>query len=86
MRLLSHFDENLDELVGKYYGVPQFDDYKADIEKPLPMIYQSGYLTIKDYDQDTESFLLDIPNNEVREGLLTILANAYLKTKEPCCR
>lgn len=55
---------------------------KADIEKPLPMIYQSGYLTIKDYDQDTESFLLDIPNNEVREGLLTILANAYLKTKE----
>lgn len=59
---------------------------KADIEKPLPMIYQSGYLTIKDYDQDTESFLLDIPNNEVREGLLTILANAYLKTKEPCCR
>lgn len=82
VRLLSHFDENLDELVGKYYGVPQFDDYKADIEKPLPMIYQSGYLTIKDYDQDTESFLLDIPNNEVREGLLTILANAYLKTKE----
>ena len=82
VRLLNHFDENLDELVGKYYGVPQFDDYKADIEKPLPMIYQSGYLTIKDYDQDTESFLLDIPNNEVREGLLTILANAYLQTKE----
>ena len=82
VRLLNHFDENLDELVGKYYGVPQFDDYKADIEKPLPMIYQSGYLTIKDYDQDTESFLLDIPNNEVREGLLTILANAYLQTRE----
>ncbi len=82
VRLLEHFDENLDELVGKYYGVPQFDDYKADVEKPLPMIYQSGYLTIKGYDQDTESFLLDIPNNEVREGLLTILANAYLKTKE----
>ena len=82
VRLLSHFDENLNELVGKYYGVPQFDDYKADVEKPLPMIYQSGYLTIKDYDQDTESFLLDIPNNEVREGLLTILANNYLKTKE----
>ena len=82
VRLLSHFDENLNELVGKYYGVPQFDDYKADVEKPLPMIYQSGYLTIKGYDQDTESFLLDIPNNEVREGLLTILANNYLKTKE----
>ncbi len=81
VRLLNHFDENMNELVGKYYSVPQFDDYKADVERPLPMIYQSGYLTIKGYDQDTESYLLDIPNNEVREGLLTILANDYLKTK-----
>lgn len=82
IRLLSHSNENLNEIVGKFYGVPQFDDYKADVEKPLPMIYQSGYLTIKDYDQDTESFLLDIPNNEVREGLLTLIANDYLQTKE----
>lgn len=82
IRLLSHSSENLNEIVGKFYGVPQFDDYKADVEKPLPMIYQSGYLTIKDYDQDTESFLLDIPNNEVREGLLTLIANDYLQTKE----
>ena len=82
IRLLSRFNENLDELVGRYYGVPQFDDYKADVEKPLPMIYQSGYFTIKDYDPDTESFKLDIPNNEVREGLLTLVANDYLKTKE----
>lgn len=78
IRLLSHSSENLNEIVGKFYGVPQFDDYKADVEKPLPMIYQSGYLTIKGYDQDTESFLLDIPNNEVREGLI---ANGYLKMK-----
>ena len=81
IRLLSHSDENLDELVGRYYSVSQFDDYKADVEKPLPMIYQSGYLTIKGYDEDTDSFLLDIPNNEVREGLLTLIANDYLKTK-----
>ena len=82
IRLLSHSDENLDELVGRYYSVSQFDDYKADVEKPLPMIYQSGYLTIKGYDEDTDSFLLDIPNNEVREGLLTLIANDYLKPKE----
>ena len=81
VRLLTHFDQNLNELVGKYYSAPQFDDYKAEVEMPLPMIYQSGYLTIKGYDRDTESYLLDIPNNEVREGLLTILANDYLKTK-----
>lgn len=82
VRLLNHFDQNLNELIGKYYAAPQFDDYKADVEMPLPMIYQSGYLTIKGYERDTESYLLDIPNNEVREGLLTILANNYLKTKE----
>ena len=82
VRLLNHFDQNLNELIGKYYATPQFDDYKADVEMPLPMIYQSGYLTIKGYERDTESYLLDIPNNEVREGLLTILANNYLKTKE----
>lgn len=81
VRLLTHFDQNMNELVGKYYSAPQFDDYKADVEMPLPMIYQSGYLTIKGYDRDTESYLLDIPNNEVREGLLTVLANDYLKTK-----
>ena len=82
VRLLSHFDQNLNELIGKYYSTSQFDDYKADIEMPLPMIYQSGYLTIKGFDRDTQSYLLDIPNNEVREGLLTVLANDYLKTKE----
>lgn len=78
IRLLAHSDENLNELVGKYYSTSQFDDYKADVEKPLPMIYQSGYLTIKGFDRDTQSYLLDIPNNEVREGFLTLLANNYL--------
>jgi len=30
---------------------------------------------VKGFDRDTQSYLLDIPNNEVREGLLTILAS-----------
>ncbi len=42
--------------------------YKADVEYPLPMIYQSGYLTIKEYDRDLEMFLLDFPNSEVQGG------------------
>ena len=50
VRLLSHFNQNLNEMIGKYYAASQFDDYKANVEMPLPMIYQSGYLTIKDYD------------------------------------
>lgn len=49
IRLLNHFHENLDEMTGKYYTPSLFIDYRADVEKPLPMIFQSGYLTIIPY-------------------------------------
>jgi len=38
IRLLNHTQENLNELTGKYYLPSQFIDYKANVEKPLPMI------------------------------------------------
>ena len=82
IRLLSHTQENLNELTGRYYDPSEFVDYKADVEKPLPMIYQSGYLTIKDCDLSMNTFLLDFPNNEVRKGFVTLVANNYLQTKE----
>ena len=82
LRLLSHSDENLNELTGKHYGMDEFMDYKATVEQPLPMIYQSGYLTIKDYSWEDDMFLLDYPNNEVKKGFLTMAASNYLKTKE----
>lgn len=82
IRLLRHFDENLDELTGRYYTTDQFVDYKADSERPLPMIYQSGYLTIKDFRQRTNTFLLDFPNDEVKRGFTSLLANNYLKGRE----
>ena len=81
IRLLNHTQENLNELTGRYYDPSQFIDYKADVEKPLPMIFQSGYLTIKDADLDTNSFLLDFPNNEVKKGFVTMIAADYLKSK-----
>ena len=52
------------------------------MEAPLPMIYQSGYLTIKDWNMDMDSYLLDFPNDEVKRGFVTMLASSYLKTKE----
>ena len=81
IRLLNHTQENLNELTGQYYDPSQFVDYKADMEKPLPMIYQSGYLTIKDADIETNSFLLDFPNDEVKKGFITMIAADYLKSK-----
>ena len=72
----------MNELVGRYYGTEEFIEYKADVEAPLPMIYQSGYLTIKDWNMDTDSYLLDFPNDEVRRGIVALLASNYFKTGE----
>ena len=82
IRLLNHTQENLNELTGKYYDPSQFIDYKADVEKPLPMIYQSGYLTIKGCDLEMGTFLLDFPNNEVKKGFVTLVANNYLQSEK----
>ena len=79
VRLLAHCNENINELVGKYYDASQFIDYKADVEQPLPMIYQSGYLTIKDYNERLYTYKLDFPNEEVRNGFIDAVASGYFK-------
>ena len=81
VRLLANTQENLNELTGRYYDATEFVDYRADVERPLPMIYQSGYLTIKAYDRLTRTYLLDFPNNEVKRGFATAVANGYLQPK-----
>ena len=82
IRLLNHTQEDLNELTGRYYSPEEFIDYKADVEMPLPMIYQSGYLTVKRYDRDFGTFLLDFPNNEVKSGFVSLVASSYLKPRE----
>ena len=47
------------------------------------MIYQSGYLTIKDYNSEVQEFLLDIPNGEVKQGFISLIANNYFKSATP---
>ena len=82
VRLMEHFDENMDEMTSRYYTRSQFVDYRADVERPLPMIYQSGYLTIKDYHERTRRYRLDFPNNEVKNGFVPLIASSYLKPHE----
>ena len=43
------------------------------------MFYQSGYLTIKDYDPMFREYTLDYPNDEVRQGFVLLTANGYFK-------
>ena len=82
LRLLSKCNENVMQFTGKYYDEDMFINYKADTAMPLPMIFQSGYLTIKDVDRRFNTYLLDFPNQEVREGLTTLLLGNYLQPKE----
>lgn len=44
---------------------------------PIPMIYQSGYLTIKGYDERFKKYQLGFPNKEVEEGFLNFLLPLY---------
>ena len=47
-------------------------------ENPLPLIYQSGYLTIKSYNKRFYTYTLDYPNEEVRRGFTRFLLPYYL--------
>lgn len=56
-------------------------DYRADAEDPLAMFYQSGYLTIKGYNLRYREYELDYPNDEVKSGFITLVANGYFRGK-----
>ena len=81
VRLMKDNHESINEMTGRYYEPSDFIDYKATIEKPLPMIYQSGYLTIKDYDMEFNTYRLDFPNEEVRSGMTSLLVSDYFHTE-----
>ena len=82
VRLLEHFDEDINELTSELYDRSQFVDYRANKELPLPMIFQSGYLTIKSYNRRKEKYILDFPNDEVRRGFITAVASNYFKSQK----
>lgn len=52
---------------------------------PIPVIYQSGYLTIKSYDERFKNYQLGIPNKEVEEGILNIFPPPISKRRKTDC-
>lgn len=50
-----------------------FTEYRAEQNNPIPLIYQSGYLTIKEYDARFKLYKLEFPNEEVRYGFLNFI-------------
>jgi hypothetical protein len=77
-------DSNFDVLQfqnGIKISTQSIDDYRVGSDNPVPILYQSGYLTIKGYEALTQRYLLGFPNEEVEFGFLRELLPYY--TKQP---
>ena len=59
-----------------------FSEYRVEMNNPIPLIYQSGYLTIKDYDPRFKNYMLEFPNEEVKYGFISYLVPFYSSMKD----
>ena len=78
IRQMQHFGTDITGLERIETVASAFDRPTEAMENALPLLYQSGYLTIKDYDRETESYILAIPNKEVRVGFVDGLLPVYV--------
>lgn len=78
IEMLRKFNVLPSEIGGKVCGAETFDAPTENLDSPWPLLYQSGYLTIKDGDREMGSYTLDIPNKEVRQGLTSSLLANYV--------
>ncbi len=63
---------------GRLANENQFKNYDPDSKNMLPVVYQSGYLTIKDFEKESRLYTLDFPNREVEEGFLNVLLKKFI--------
>ena len=80
--MLKKTDYDLRQLDGIEVPAAALTDYRADFQNPVPIIYQSGYLTIKGYDPIKNFFILDYPNAEVEYGWLNFITPYYTSLSE----
>ncbi|SCH77153.1 ATP-binding protein [uncultured Bacteroides sp.] len=77
IKMLKKFDVAPSEIGEIHADVTSFDAPTETMTNITPLLYQSGYITIKDYDEELEIYTLDIPNREVRVGLMKSLLPNY---------
>ena len=77
VEILKKTEFDLRELDGIEVSSASLSDDRANIDNPVPMIYQSGYLTIKSYDREFREYKLGFPNEEVKYGFLNFAAPFY---------
>ena len=78
IELLQEADFNVRDLEGIEATDEEFDAPTEQIQSPIPVLYQSGYLTIKGYDPDFQTYTLAYPNKEVRKGFIENLLPTYV--------
>lgn len=74
IEMLNKFDVLPSTIGGEEVLPSDFDAPTERWENATPLLYQSGYVTIKNHDKETDLYLLDMPNQEVRIGLDAQLA------------
>jgi hypothetical protein len=78
VKALAKINFNLPSLQGSVtISADSIADYRFDNLDPIPILYQSGYLTIRKYDPELNDYTLGFPNGEVEYGFLKELLNAY---------
>jgi hypothetical protein len=64
-------------------GASSFSTYEIDKLSVLPLLYQTGYLTIKSYDEESGHYQLGYPNREVEVSFLESLLGVFSQLEEP---
>ena len=81
VELMKEVDLNPAELSGYEASASELDSVQIKADNPIAVLYQSGYLTIKDYDARFKTYVLDYPNDEVKEGFVNFLVPYYTYSK-----
>ena len=83
IRQMQHFRTDITTLDRIEEPSDAFDLPTEALDSALPLLYQSGYITIKDYDRESDIYTLGIPNNEVRLGFTRGLLPVYVGVDGP---
>lgn len=79
INMLRKFNVLPTRITKMYAKASSFDAPTENMTTITPLLYQSGYLTIKDYEPMSEIYTLDIPNKEIKVGLFESLLPNYLE-------
>ena len=77
VELMKGCKYDLKKLAKEYASVDSLSGLEAVKKDPVSILYQSGYLTIKDYDEEFGIYTLGFPNKEVEEGFVESLLPNY---------